>query len=190
MIDTPTPPEFEPPSKADIMEAVAKHRDRFRNVGIVLIILGVLAILFPLLFSIAAKAMLGWIFLLTGAAMLYHAFQAKEWQSAIWSGLIAVMHLALGVYLGFFALTGLVGLTFLMGVIFAIQGGFEGKIALQHRPKKGWGWLMFNAVATVALAVLLIAGLPGTALWAIGVVLGINFLTSGMAFFALSRMDV
>ena len=187
MTQTPTPPEFDVPTKADIMEAVSEHRDRFRTAGIVLIVLGVLAILFPVVSSIAAKAMLGWMFLLTGAVLLYHAFQAKAWQSAIWSGLIAVMHIALGVYLGFFALTGLVGLTLLMGVVFAAQGAIEAVIALQHRPKTGWGWLMFNAVATILLAVLLIAGLPGTALWAIGIVLGVNFLTSGIAFVALSR---
>ena len=84
--------------KPDIMDAVRKFHTRFKNVGYVLIVLGVLAILFPLIFSIAAKTLLVWVFLLTGAAMLYHAFQSKEWQSAIWSGLIALMHIALGVY--------------------------------------------------------------------------------------------
>ncbi len=176
-----------PTTKPDIMDAVRNFRSRFRNVGYVMIAIGVLAILFPLVFSIAAKALLGWVFLLTGAALLYHAFQAKGWQSAIWSGLIAVMHIALGVYLGFFALTGLVGLTALMGVMFLIQGGFEGVMALQHRPRQGWGWLAFNGTATLILGVLLLAGLPGTALWAIGLFLGLNFLTSGIAFVALAR---
>ncbi len=171
----------------DVMDAVRKFRGRFKNVGYVLIALGVLAILFPLFFSIAAKALLGWVFLLTGAALLYHAFQAKEWASAIWSGLIALLHLALGVYLAFFALTGLVGLTFLVGLAFLVQGIFEGMIAMQHRPKKGWGWLAFNGFATLLMGVLLIAGLPSTALWAIGLLLGINFLTSGIAFVALAR---
>lgn len=174
-------------TKDDIMDAVRKFRTQFRNVGYLLIALGVLAILFPLLFSIAAKTLLGWIFLATGAVMLYHAFQSKEWQSAIWSGLIAVMHIALGVYLGFFALTGLIGLTLLVGVIFLLQGGVEAMIALQHRPKKGWGWLAFNGAATLAMGILLIAGLPSTALWAIGLLLGINFLTSGIAFVGLAR---
>lgn len=179
--------DLETPLKPDIMEAVRKFRRQFRNVGYVLIALGVLAILFPLVFSIAAKTLLGWVFLLTGAALLYHAFQSKEWQSAIWSGLIALMHIALGVYLGFFALTGLVGLTLLVGIAFLLQGFFEGMIAVQHRPKKGWGWLAFNGAATLAMGILLIAGLPSTALWAIGLLLGINFLTSGIAFVALAN---
>lgn len=175
-------------TRIDIMEAVREYRGRFRAVGIVLIILGALAILFPLVFSVAAKVALGWIFLLTGAVLLYHAFQVRAWQSALWSGVIAVLHLALGVYLAFFALTGLVGLTLLIGFAFLLQGVVEGMIALQHRPANGWGWLAANGIVSMALAVLLIAGLPGTALWAIGVLLGVNFLSSGIAFLALAQI--
>lgn len=171
----------------EVIAAVRKFRRQFRTTGIVLIVLGVLAILFPLVFSIAAKVLLGWVFLLTGAAMLYHAFQAKAWESAIWSGLIAVLHVTLGVYLAFFALNGLVGLTFLLGVVFLIQGAVEAMIALQHRNKAGWRWLALNGAVTLLLGALLIAGLPGTALWALGLFLGINFLASGIAFVALAR---
>ena len=181
-----TDPRTDPSLSEDIMAAVREHRGRFRTMGWVMIVLGVLAILFPLVFSIAAKVMLGWVFLLTGAVMLWHAFQAKGWRSALWSGLIALLHLALGVYLAFFALTGLIGLTFLLGVVFLMQGAFEGVIAAQHRPKAGWGWMALNAVVTLLLGVMLIAGLPGTALWAIGLLLGVNFLSSGIAFTALA----
>ncbi|WP_106744774.1 HdeD family acid-resistance protein [Yoonia maritima] len=170
----------------EVVEAVRKFRGQFRTTGIALIILGALAVVFPLVFSIAAKVLLGWVFLLTGGALLYHAFQAKRWESAIWSGLIAVLHLALGVYMAFFALNGLVGLTFLVGVVFVLQGGVEGMIAMQHRHKTGWGWLALNGAVTLILGFVLIAGLPGTALWAIGLLLGINFLTTGVAFVALA----
>ncbi len=176
------------PNTEDIMDVVREYRSQFRNVGIALIVLGVLAVLFPLIFSIAAKVFLGWVFLLTGGVMLYHAFHVRSWQSALWSGLIAVLHLALGVYLGFFALTGLVGLTFLLGLVFIVQGVFEGLIAVQHRPQTGWGWLALNGAVTLILGFLLIAGLPGTALWAIGLLLGLNFLMSGIAFMALARL--
>jgi uncharacterized membrane protein HdeD (DUF308 family) len=104
------------------------------------------------------------------------------------AGVIALMHLALGVYLAFFALTGLVGLTLLLGAVFLMQGVAEGMIAIQHRPEKGWGWLAVNGIVTLALGFLLIAGLPGTALWAVGVMLGVNFVSTGIAMMALSRV--
>jgi uncharacterized membrane protein HdeD (DUF308 family) len=123
----------------NILQSIKGQAPLFKKWGIALIVIGVLAILFPLVFSIAAKTLLGWIFLLSGAALLWHAFQSTGWRSATFSGLIAVMHLALGVYLGFFALTGLVGLTFMLGVIFLCQGGIEVLMANQHRPEQGWG---------------------------------------------------
>ena len=176
------------PLPPGVMDAVRAHRGRFRTIGIVMIVIGVLAILFPLVFSVVAKVALGWVFLITGAVLLWHAVQSRGWRSGLLAGLIAVLHLALGVYLAFFALTGLVGLTFLLGVIFGLQGAAELGIAFQHRPERGWGWLVVNGIVTLALGLLLVLGLPGTALWAIGVMLGVNFLSTGIAMLALSRV--
>ena len=67
-----------PPS---VMDAVRAHRGRFRNVGIVMIGVGVLAILFPLVFSVVAKVALGWVFLITGAVLLWHAVQSRGWRT-------------------------------------------------------------------------------------------------------------
>ena len=175
--------------QSDILSTIHPRAALFRKWGWALIVLGVLAILFPLVFSIAAKALLGWIFLLSGAVILWHAFQAKGWKSAVLAGMIAIMHLMLGVYLGMFGMTGLVGLTFFLGTVFLCQGGIEALMAFQHRPEKGWGWLALNGLATLALGGLLIVGLPGTALWAIGLFLGINFLTSGIALVALAKVS-
>ncbi len=172
---------------ASVMDAVRAHRGRFRTIGFLMIAVGVLAILFPIIFSVVAKVALGWVFLLTGAVLLWHAVQSRGWRSGLLAGAIAILHLALGVYLAFFALTGLVGLTLLLGIVFLAQGVAEGLMAIQHRPESGWGWLALNGIVTLALGVLLIAGLPGTALWAIGVMLGINFLSTGIAFVALAR---
>ena len=183
-----TDPQYDPKLPEDLLDHVRRHQSRFLWLGIGLIVLGILAVLFPLLASIAAKVMIGWFLLITGGIVLWHAFQARVWQGALLSGLIGVLHLAAGVYLAFFPLTGLIGLTLLTGVLFGLQGGIEVSMGLSHRPAPRWGWMVFSGVASLAMAVLLIAGLPGTALWAIGLILGINFITSGFAFVALSRV--
>ena len=171
-----------------ITQSIRSHRSRFTVLGIVLIVLGGLAILFPLVSSIAVKLMLGWFFLVVGASMLFAAFQMRDWRSAIWAGLIGVLHLIAGVYLAFFPLTGLIGLTFFVGFVFLAQGGGEAVMAWQHRPREGWVWLALSAVASLLLGLMLIAGLPGTALWALGLFLGINLISSGVSFVALARM--
>jgi uncharacterized membrane protein HdeD (DUF308 family) len=179
------PPQTDPLDP--IIAAVRSHRQRFTILGAVLVILGILAIAFPLLGSIAVKLVLGWFLLATGASLLFAAFQMRDWQSAIWTGLIGLLQLAAGVYLAFFPLTGLIGLTLFMGVVFLFQGAAEATMALQHRPRDGWGWLAVSALASIVLGVLLIAGLPGTAIWALGLFLGINLISSGVSFVALAR---
>ncbi|GGL76100.1 HdeD family acid-resistance protein [Wenxinia marina] len=182
MTDRPTLPE-------DLRAAIAEHRGRFTFLGWALIVLGVLAILFPLVASIAAKVLIGWLLLLSGAIVLYSAFQARRWRSALATGAIGVLQIAAGVYLAFFPLTGLIGLTFLMAILFLAQGVMELMLWNQHRPAgRGAGWLLFSAICSVALGVLLILGLPGTALWALGLMLGINLLSSGVSFLTLTRM--
>lgn len=168
-------------------QIVRQHRTRFSVLGAALIVLGVLSILFPLLSSIAVKIAIGWFFLLSGAAMLYTAFQLSEWSSALWTGAIGLLQIVAGVYLAFFPLTGLIGLTFFIGLVFLIQGAAEAVIAWQYRPRAGWFWLALSAVASLALGVLLIAGLPETALWALGMFLGVNLISSGASFVALAR---
>jgi len=176
-----------PPTEKEIFAAIRANPGRFRNLGLVLTVIGALAILFPLVASIAIKVWIGWVFLLIGAFVLWHAFQSRDWGSALPSGLIGVLNLAIGVYLAFFPLTGLIGLTFLMGIGFLIQGALEAAIGLQHRPGRGWGWMAISGAASVILGVLLVAGLPGTAEWAVGMMFGLNALTSGLSFLALSR---
>lgn len=171
-----------------LTQTIRSHRRRFTVLGMVLIGLGCLAILFPLLSSIAVKLMLGWFFLLVGASLLFAAFQMRDWRSAVWAGLIGVLHLAAGVYLTFFPLTGLIGLTFFVGLVFLAQGAGEAVMAWQHRPRDGWVWLGVSAAASLLLGVMLIAGLPGTALWALGLFLGVNLISSGASFVALARM--
>ena len=175
----------------DMIGVLRDKAGTFRWLGIALIVMGALAILFPVVASVAVKLMIGWMLLLTGALVLWHAFQAREWSGALMSGLIGVLHLAAGVYLAFFPLTGLIGLTVLLAVIFAIQGAVEIGLSWQHRPGHGnegpgWVWMGLSGAVSLGLAVLLLLGLPGTALWALGLMLGINFLSSGIGFVTLA----
>lgn len=171
--------------------AVRENAGSFRWLGIALMVLGALAVLFPLVASIAAKLMIGWIFLISGAFVLWQAFQAKSWRPGLVSGLIGVLQLALGVYLAFFPLTGLVSLTLLLAIAFAVQGVFEVMLSWQHRPGHGnegpgWIWMGLSGAVSLLLAGTMIAGLPGTALWALGLLMGINLFSSGLSFVMLA----
>lgn len=171
----------------DLLEQLRENRGRVFWLGIALCVIGALMVVFPVIGSIVTKVMIGWAILVAGAVTLWQAFQARSWNAALWAGLVAVLHLALGVYLAFFPMTGLVGLTVLLAVLFSIQGVIELRMGLTHRAARGWVWMVLSGVASLVLALLLVIGLPGTAMWALGLLVGLNFLTSGIGFAALSR---
>jgi uncharacterized membrane protein HdeD (DUF308 family) len=171
----------------DLVAQLRENRGRVFWLGVILCVIGALMIVFPVAGSIVTKVMIGWAVLVAGAAMLWQAFHARRWNAAIGAGVVALLHLALGVYLAFFPLTGLVGLTVLLAVLFAVQGVIELRMGATHRAARGWVWMLLSGGASLGLALLLVLGLPGTAMWALGLLMGLNFLTSGIGFAALSR---
>ena len=177
----------DPMAAKEMLDAIRDNRGWFRGLGIALLVAGFVAVLFPLVASIATKVMIGWIMLIAGGINLWHAFQTRTWSSTLWNAAVGLLSLAVGVYLAFFPLTGLIGITVLLGLTFAMQGVLEILIGLQNRDRKGWGWLAGSGAVSVVLGALLLFGLPGTAAWALGMLVGIHFITSDASLLALVR---
>jgi uncharacterized membrane protein HdeD (DUF308 family) len=158
----------------------------FLALGIVLIVAGLAAIAFPFLSTIAAKIMLGWLFLIGGVVMILHAFNAPGWKGFIWELLIGILYLVAGAYLSFFPLTGLVTLAILLAALFIAEGVAEVIMAFQVRPHEGWGWLLLSGIAAFAVGVMIGMDLPGSATWALGLLVGINLIFSGWSYVFLA----
>ncbi len=165
---------------------VAEKWGWFLALGIVLIIVGFAAIVFPFVSTIAAKIMLGWLFLIGGVFMVVHAFSSQAWQGFLWSLLIGILYLIAGGYLAFFPLTGLLTLALLLIILFAAEGIFETIMAFRVRPHEGWGFMLLSGIAALAVAFLIAIDLPGSATWALGLLVGINLLFSGWSYVFLA----
>ena len=165
---------------------IAEKWGWFLALGIVLIIAGLAAIAFPLLGTIAAKILLGWLFLIGGVMMIMHAFQAPGWQGFLWELLIGILYAFAGAYLAFFPFTGLITLALVLSVLFIIEGIFEVIMAMRVRPHDGWGFLLLSGIAALAVGVLIALGLPDSAEWALGLLVGINLLFSGWSYVFLA----
>jgi uncharacterized membrane protein HdeD (DUF308 family) len=165
---------------------VAEHRTWFTVLGIVLVVLGIVAIAFPFLTTIAAKIFLGWLFLIGGAVQVVHAFSTQRWSEFLLNLLIGALYVVVGAWLAFFPLTGIITLTIVLAALFIIEGALEIGMGFRIRPKQGWGWLLFSGIIAVAAGVLVFAGLPSTATWAIGLLVGVNLLASGLSFMLLA----
>ena len=158
----------------------------FLALGIVLIAAGAAAIAFPLLSTIATKIALGWIFLIAGALIVVHAFSIRRWQGFLLGLLIGALYLVAGGWLAFTPFAGIIALTILLAALFLAEGLLEVIMAVRVRPHEGWGWLLVSGVVAIAVGVLIAAELPSSAAWAIGLLTGINLLSSGVSFVALA----
>jgi uncharacterized membrane protein HdeD (DUF308 family) len=180
-------------SKADFDAALAEAKRQiadnwgwFLTLGLFLVVAGAAAIAFPLLSTIATKIMLGWIFLVAGVLMVVHAFSIKQWQGFILGLLIGLLYAVAGGWLAFFPFTGIITLTILLAALFLAEGVLEVIMAVRVRPHEGWVWLLISGLVAVAVGVMIAAELPTSAAWAIGLLTGINLLSSGVSFIVLA----
>ncbi len=180
-------------SQADIEAKLAQARRHiaekwgwFLALGIVLILVGIAAICFPLVSTIAAKIFLGWLFLIGGVFLIIHAFSAQGWGGFLWRLLIGVLYLSAGGYLAFFPLTGLLTLAILLAILFVAEGIMEIIMAFRVHPSDGRVWLLLSGIAALVVGVLIFLGLPSSAGWALGLLVGINLLFSGWSYVFLA----
>src|SRR5664279_3046818 len=148
---------------------VQKHWKLFLGEGIVLVILGLAAVALPPIASLAVTLLIGWVFLLSGAVGLYTTFAMRGAPGFVWALLSAILGIAAGVVLLMWPLSGVFSLTLVLIAFFAIEGIASILFALEHKRELSgnWGLMLASGVFDLILAVIILAGLPGTAAWAL-----------------------
>lgn len=169
-------------------EALHDHWALFLVEGIVLVVLGVLAVLAPVIASLAATILFGWILLASGAVGLVTTFRARHAPGFAWSLVSAIIAIAAGVLLLIRPVQGAFSLTAVLIAFLVIEGVVSIFYALEHRRGLSgrWGWMLTSGIVDLVLAAVLFAGLPGSALWAIGLIVGINMIFGGWALIAMA----
>jgi len=171
-----------------IRRAIHEHWRLFLAEGVILVILGTLAVLAPTVASIAATVLFGWILLVSGAVGLYTTIRARRAPGFTWSLVSALTALVAGALLLKWPLQGTLSLTAVLIAFLALEGVVSILYALDHR--KGlsgrWGWMLASGIVDLILAGIILAGLPGTALWALGLIIGINMIFGGWALVAMA----
>jgi uncharacterized membrane protein HdeD (DUF308 family) len=151
--------------------------------GVIMLILGVLAVIWPGISTIAVDVYVGWLFLLSGIVGLFTMFFAQNVQAFLWMLLTAALSLFVGVILLWHPAEGAVSLTLVLTAFFIVEGIFQIAASLGYRDvfPDQWGWMLASGIADLILAALIIAGWPSTATWALGLIVGVNLITSGVA---------
>ncbi len=166
-----------------VTNAFSTHWRLFLFQGVVMIILGVLAVCAPVAATLAVDIYVGWLLLISGLIGLIAIVSTHHVNAFLWSLVTAALSVVIGVLLILKPIEGAVSLTVVLTAFFIAEGVFQTAVALASRQVMAgtWGWMLMSGIADLVLAAIIIAGWPGTAIWALGLLVGINLLTSGCA---------
>ncbi len=168
--------------------AIHEHWGLFLAEGIILVLLGIAAIVLPPIATLAFTIIIGWVFLISGVVGLFTTFWARHVAGFWWSLISAIIGIAAGVVLLLWPITGTLSLTLVLIAFFVIEGIVSIMYAIEHRNQLTgrWGWMLVSGIIDLILAGIIFAGLPGTAVWALGLLVGINMLFGGAALIAMA----
>jgi uncharacterized membrane protein HdeD (DUF308 family) len=171
-----------------VANALHQHWVLFLVEGVVLVVLGATAVVLPPLATIAATIILGWLFLVSGVVWLVLTYWLRHAPGFWWSLISAVLGIVVGFMLLARPITGAYSLTLVLVAFFIIEGVASIMFALDHkRDLSGkWGWMLVSGIVDLVLAAMIFAGLPSTAAWAIGLLVGINMILGGAALIAMA----
>lgn len=160
-------------------------------VSIVLIIVGCLALLFPFAAAVSVEVIFGSILVLTGLMEIIRAISLHRTAGVMWNLLFGGSAAVAGLILLFFPITGVVALTIIVATFLIVSGVLKLIASFYMRPDmlsragfypvKGWGWMAVSGSLSLVLGVVLLLGLPNTAFWTVGVMIGIDLIFLGVS---------
>ena len=170
-------------AQRSINETLRTYWALFVTQGVIMVILGVVAIIWPQVSTLAVDIYAGWIFLFSGLVGLVTMFFAPDVPAFLWTLLTAALSLFVGIMLLWHPIKGTVSLTLVLIAFFIVEGIFQIAAAIRYRQllAETWGWILMSGIADLLLAAIIISGWPGTASWALGLIVGCNLITSGLA---------
>lgn len=170
---------------AAAVKALAKDWGWLMAAGIVSVIAGMLAIMAPVLATAAVAMVIAVTLVVVGAFNLAGAFFAPRGLK-LESFCVGVMQVLLAAVIAFYPVGSMVSLTVLLAVLLMIDGVTRIALSAGARRESGWGWIMAGGIATLACGMIILAGLPTSSLWAIGILAGVHMLTTGVARIAIA----
>jgi uncharacterized membrane protein HdeD (DUF308 family) len=154
--------------------------------GVALIVLGVLAVASPALAAVAVNAVISWLIVLAGVVHLSLAFYAHKAGSVLWKLLVGLAYAFFGVYLIAHPSLGVVSLTLVLASLFLLEGIFDIALFFQMRAIGGSGWILADGIITLALGLMIYLQWPSSSNWAIGTLVGVSLIISGVTRLMLS----
>jgi uncharacterized membrane protein HdeD (DUF308 family) len=172
----------------EVTAAIRGHWAFFLAEGIILILLGLAAILEPLIATFALSIFISWLLIISGIVGLFSTFKMRPAPGFAWSLISAILAIVVGGLLIWHPIAGVFSLTLALIIFFIIEGIASILFAIEYRSSlpARWGWMVVSGIVDLILAAIILLGLPGTALWALGLLLGINMVFGGATLIVLA----
>ena len=155
--------------------------------GILMLIGGFLAICIPLASGIGVAIVIGWLLLISGVWHLLFGFRSGSGIGGfLWQLLLAIVYGAAGLMLTLRPLAGLAWLTLVLATFLLIEAALEFVLYFKIRRRVNAGWVLFDAIITLLLGILIWARWPFSSVWAVGTLIGVSLIFSGISRLMLS----
>lgn len=157
--------------------------------GILFILMGALALLFPFIAGIATELLIGAAFVIAGAGHVIDTYSQTHLENRPSHFALGALFVIGGALLLLMPIAGIAAFTLLIAASFLLQGATQGYLALIDKTARNRAWMLLSAVIAVVAGSLIIGGWPSSALWLVGVIIGIDFLFLGIALLT-TRIEV
>jgi uncharacterized membrane protein HdeD (DUF308 family) len=154
--------------------------------GVLLIVFGMVAIGSPLLAAVAVNVLIAWLIVLAGVVHIMLAFRAHGAGSTIWKLLVGLAYVFFGAYLILHPLLGVASLTLVLASLFLIEGVLNIILFFKMRSMGGSSWVLIDGIITLLLGLMIYMQWPSSSAWAIGVLVGVSMIISGVTRVMLS----
>lgn len=178
---TPDPPDTPSALAPEAQRAIQRNWGWLLALGIVWTVLGLAALVAPLAASIAVDILIGILLVVGGGLQIAQCFDARDWEGILWHAIGGLFALAVGALLLLFPLRGVLSLTLLLGVFFLLDGLFKLFAIPQHDSRRLRLWLGVSGGLSVLVAILIWVGWPGSAAWALGLLVGVGLIFTGLS---------
>jgi uncharacterized membrane protein HdeD (DUF308 family) len=148
--------------------------------GVSLLILGMVAVASPFLAAVAVNVLIAWLITMAGAVHIVLAFHAHRAGSVIWKLLVGLAYLFFGIYLIMHPVLAVASLTLVLASLFLIEGVLDIVLFFQMRSLRGSSWVLIDGVITLLLGLMIYGQWPSSSAWAIGTLVGVSLILSGV----------
>jgi len=149
--------------------------------GVLLIVFGVMAVGSPFLAAVAVNVVVAWLLVLAGIVHIMLGFRAHGAGSMIWKVLVGVAYLCFGGYVLIHPVLGVATLTLLLASLFLVEGILNIVLYVKMRPIHGSSWMLLDGIITLLLGLMIYLQWPSSSAWAIGTLVGVSLIFSGVA---------